>query len=115
VVGCVGLVRDVRFVPSRWRPGDAVLLAAAPTAELAAEAALVRFLWKAAPLLSLAHDVSDGGLAQALAEAEEWSGYPADVDLPDEPGAGAAVLALSPDLVPRLGARNLVVIGRVRG
>src|SRR5439155_26221267 len=47
VVGCVGLVDDVRKVPSRWREGDVVLIASAPVQELAAEAALVRFLWKA--------------------------------------------------------------------
>ena len=82
--------------------------------DLAAEAALVRFLWKAAPLLTLAHDVGRGGLEAALADAAEWSGRPADVDLPDEPRWGAAVLALSRDLVPRLGSKGLVKIGEVR-
>ncbi len=53
VVGCVGLVPDVRLVPGRWQQGDAVLLATAPEASLAAEASLVRFLWKASPLLTL--------------------------------------------------------------
>src|SRR5207245_844851 len=48
VVGCVGLVPDVRFVPRGWQPGDVVLLATVPEQSLAAEAALVRFLWKAA-------------------------------------------------------------------
>jgi phosphoribosylformylglycinamidine synthase len=115
VVGCVGLVPDVRFVPGRWRSGDVVLLAAAPAPfDLAAEAALVRFLWKAAPLLSLAHDVSDGGLELALQEAEEWSGLEADVELPVEPAAGAAVVATSRDQVPRLGSKGLVEIGEVR-
>ena len=37
--------------------------------DLAAEAALVEFLWRAAPQCSLVHDVSHGGLAVALAEA----------------------------------------------
>src|SRR5205085_3982205 len=62
VVGCVGLVPDVRVVPSRWREGDVVLVAGASGAaiDLATEARLVEFLWRAAPLLSLAHDVSDG-------------------------------------------------------
>ena len=90
VVGCVGLVADVRSVPGAWQEGDVVLLAGEPELsfagseyqalygelggepaplDLAAEAALVRFLWKAAPLLTLAHDVSDGGLAVCLAEA----------------------------------------------
>src|SRR5207237_5529788 len=62
VVGCVGLVPDVRFVPRGWQPGDVVLLATVPEQSLAAEAALVRFLWKAAPLLSLCHDVGYAGL-----------------------------------------------------
>jgi phosphoribosylformylglycinamidine synthase subunit PurL len=115
VVGCVGLVPDVRFVPSRWRSGDAVLLASAPEDSLAAEAALIRFLWKAAPLLSLAHDVGAGGLAHALAEAAEWSGgLEADVDLPDEPRRGAAVLATPPCQVTRLGTKGFVQIGQVR-
>src|SRR5919197_4689241 len=65
VVGCVGFVADVRAVPSRWRQGDVVLLAQAPEDSLAAEAAPVRFLWRAAPLLSLCHDVGYGGLARA--------------------------------------------------
>ena len=33
VVGCVGLVPDVRLVPDRWEAGDVVLLASAPEAE----------------------------------------------------------------------------------
>jgi phosphoribosylformylglycinamidine synthase len=114
VVGCVGLVADVRLVPTRWQSGDAVLLATAPEASLRAEAALVRFLWKAAPLLSLAHDVGGAGLAAAVAEAAAWSGIEADVDLPGEPATGAAVLACSPDQVARLGSKGLVRIGEVR-
>ena len=74
VVGCVGLVPDVRFLPGAWQSGDVVLVATAPgDLDLAAEAALVRFVWKAAPVLTLAHDVSDGGLEEALREAEEYS------------------------------------------
>src|SRR5207302_3337660 len=30
VVGCVGLVADVRLIPGAWRSGDVVLLATAP-------------------------------------------------------------------------------------
>ncbi len=115
VVGCVGLVRDVRLVPSRWRDGDVVLVASVPSPELAAEAALVRFLWKAAPLLSLAHDVGDQGLEAALAEAALWSGVGARVNLPDEPQGGAAVLACAPEDVELLGSRGLRVIGAVGG
>jgi phosphoribosylformylglycinamidine synthase II len=114
VVGCVGLVADVRDVPPGWRSGDVVLLAQAPEASLAAEAALVRFLWKAAPLLSLCHDVGYGGLERALAEAARWSGREADVELPPEPLHGAAILATSRDRVTRLGSKGLTEIGRVR-
>jgi phosphoribosylformylglycinamidine synthase subunit PurL len=113
VVGCVGLVPDVRLVPGVWEEGDVVLLASAPEDSLAAEAALVRFLWKAAPLLTLCHDVGSGGLEQALAEAERWSGRPAQVSLPDEPTRGAAILATSRNQVARLGSRGFVEIGRV--
>ena len=114
VVGCVGLVADVRLVPGGWQSGDVVLLAEAPEDSLAAEAALIRFLWKAAPLLSLCHDIGYGGLEVALAEAETWSGCAADVELPAEPARGAAILAASPDDVSRLGSKGFVEIGRVR-
>jgi phosphoribosylformylglycinamidine synthase len=114
VVGCVGLVRDVRRVPGRWRSGETILLAAVPDPSAAAEAALVRFLWKAAPLLSLAHDVGRGGLVQALTEAATWSGLPARVELPAaEPVGGAAIVACAEADLPRLGSRGLTRIGRV--
>jgi len=113
VVGCVGVVPDVRLVPDRWQQGDVVLLASAPEASLAAEAALIRFLWKAAPLLSLCHDVGYGGLEHALDEAARWSGRDADVELPAEPRFGAAVLAVAPEELELLGARGFVEIGRV--
>jgi len=114
VVGCVGLVPDVRLVPGAWQSGDVVLLAQAPESSLAAEVALIRYLWKAAPLLSLAHDVGYGGLEHALAEAARWSGRQADVDLPAEPTWGAAILATSRNQVAGLGSRGLVEIGVVR-
>ena len=114
VVGCVGLVGDVRLSPGRWESGDLVLLATAPESSLAAEAALIRFLWKAAPLLSLSHDVGYGGLEHALDQAARWSGRQADVDLPAEPANGAAVLAISPDQLELLGTRGFVQIGTVR-
>ena len=114
VVGCVGLVADVRAVPGRWGRGDAVLLAQAPEHSLAAEAALIRFLWKAAPLLTLCHDVGSGGLEAALAEAAVWSGgLEADVALPEVQG-GAAILACRPEDVPRVGSRGFTQIGTVR-
>ncbi len=114
VVGCVGLVPDVRVVPNRWRAGDVVLVADASGAaiDLATEARLIEFLWRAAPLLSLAHDVSDGGLDIALAEAALWSGLGAEIDLPE---GGAAVIACAPDEVDRLGGVALREVGVVGG
>jgi phosphoribosylformylglycinamidine synthase II len=115
VVGCVGLVPDVRRIPGRWLAGDAVLLASVPAGALdaQAEAALIRFLWKAAPLLTLAHDVGSAGLEAALDEAAEWSGRRVDIDLPSEPLGSAAILACSPEDVEELGSRGLVRIGEV--
>jgi phosphoribosylformylglycinamidine synthase len=114
VVGCLGLVRDVRFVPDRWQPGDVVLVATAPgELDLAAEAALVRYVWKAAPVLTLAHDVSDGGIEQALREAEEHCGVTAQVELPAPPPGGQVLLACAPENVERLGSKGLQKIGIV--
>jgi phosphoribosylformylglycinamidine synthase len=69
VVGCVGLVPDVRQVPRGWRPGDRVWLAEGDEVEL------IGWLWRNAPRLSLTHDVGSGGLAHALAEASTFSGH----------------------------------------
>jgi phosphoribosylformylglycinamidine synthase len=68
VVGCVGLVRDVREVPRGWKPGDRVWLAEGDEVEL------IGWLWRNAGRCSLAHDVSDGGLAHALEEGSRFSG-----------------------------------------
>jgi phosphoribosylformylglycinamidine synthase len=68
-------------------------VAAPDDLDLEAEAALVELLWRTAPKASLVHDVSDGGLGVALAEAALWSGVGADLDLPEEPLAGAAIVA----------------------
>jgi phosphoribosylformylglycinamidine synthase subunit PurL len=115
VVGCVGLISDVRLVPGRWEQGDVVLLASAPEESLACEAALIRFLWKAAHLLTLCHDVGYAGLEQALADAARWSGREADVSLPsNNVQLGAAVLACAPADVKKLGSRGFVQIGEVR-
>jgi phosphoribosylformylglycinamidine synthase len=115
VVGCVGLVPDVRFVPGMWREGDVVLVATAPgQLDLAAEAALVRYIWKAAPVLTLAHDVSDGGIQEALREAAEYSGREADVQLPEPAKGGQVLLACAPDDVDRLGTKGLQRIGVVK-
>ena len=114
VVGCVGVVRDVRFVPDRWQPGDVVLVATAPgELDLAAEAALVRYVWKAAPVLTLAHDVSDGGIEQALREAEEHCGVTAQVEPPAPAPGGQVLLACAPENVERLGSKGLQQIGIV--
>ena len=121
VVGCVGLVHDVRRVPRGWREGDVILLAAAgrvslagseyqarygvvggvpPALDLAAEAALVEWLWRIAPRATLAHDVAEGGLAVALAEAAVWSKVGVELELRDDPvelfgeGGGRAIVAV---------------------
>ena len=67
VVGCVGLVHDITRIPDRWQRGDRVYLLRGSGAEL------VRFVWQNATEFTLAHDVSDGGLALALREAGAWS------------------------------------------
>jgi len=93
-----------------------VLLATSPDGSLSAEAALIRFLWKAAPHLSLAHDVGSSGIEAALAEAAEWSGgLDAKVEIPAGYDArrGAAILACRPERVARLGSRGFVQIGQV--
>jgi phosphoribosylformylglycinamidine synthase len=115
VVGCVGLVPDVRQIPDRWHHGDVVLLASVPPGPLdpTAEAALIRFLWRTAPLLTLAHDVGSAGLEAALEEAAEWSGRTAAVDLPSEPIGTTAILACAPEDVEALGSRGLRRIGEV--
>jgi phosphoribosylformylglycinamidine synthase subunit PurL len=125
IVGCVGLVSDVRAVPGRWRKGDVVFAVGAPelrldgsefqarflggvagrppVPNLALEAALVAFLWRAAPRLTLAHDAAEGGLAVALAEAALWSGVGARIELEEDAvtwfgeGGGQAVVSVSPD------------------
>jgi len=124
VVGCVGLVPDVRRVPGRWSPGEAIVVASVgspglagselqarygtvsgtpPALDLPAEAALVRYVTEVAPRCSLAHDVSDGGLAVALAEAALFSGCGARLDLPLDAvtlfgeGCGQVILALPSD------------------
>jgi phosphoribosylformylglycinamidine synthase subunit PurL len=114
VVGCVGLVPDVRRIPGRWRPGDVVLVATAPgELDLTAEAALVRYVWKAAPLLTLAHDVSGGGIEEALREAAEHSDREAEVTLPEEAAGGQILLACPSENVERLGAKGIRRIGVV--
>jgi phosphoribosylformylglycinamidine synthase II len=122
VIGCVGLVADVRRVPRGWREGDTIVLArsrspltlagseaqkrwgslgGSPSLDLGSEVALVRWATRVAGHATLAHDVSDGGLAVALAEAALWSGLGASLALDDDPltlfgEVGGQVLAALP-------------------
>jgi phosphoribosylformylglycinamidine synthase subunit PurL len=129
VVGCVGLLPDVRRVPATWREGDAILLAGAPQlsldgseyqalyaepagqpapVDLTAEAALIIGIREAAPSCSLVHDAAEGGLAVCLAESALVSGIGAELDLPDDPvalfgeGGGQVVLACAPAAISEL-------------
>ena len=113
VVGCVGVVPDVRRIPSRWRAGDVVLLASVPLGDLKAEAELVRLLYTLAPLLTLAHDVGIEGLDAALEEAAEWSGRRAGVDAVEDRLCASAILACAPEDVDALGSRGIRQIGEV--
>jgi len=110
VAGCVGLVPHVREVPGAWRSGDTVLLAESD-GTLAGDAALIAFVWQASPLLSLAHDVSDGGLELALAEASGWSGHELRAD--GEAPYGSIVLACAPERKQELRWQRLRVLGEV--
>ena len=85
VIGCVGLVRDVTAIPARWRRGDRVVLLRG------FGHGLVGFVWRHAHLFSLAHDVSDGGVALAVREAEAWSGVHADLEIVEGEGVVVAV------------------------
>jgi phosphoribosylformylglycinamidine synthase subunit PurL len=141
VVGCVGLVSDVRRVPTTWNDGDAILLLGEPelsfagseyqalyaklagrpaALDLAAEAALIRALHDLAPRCSLIHDAAEGGLAVCLAEAAIASGIGAEIDLPDDPlvlfgeGGGQAVVACAPAAISDLDIPARV-IGSVGG
>ncbi len=116
VVGCVGLVADVRRVPGRWREGDLVFLAVAPGEGLGAEAELVRFLWLSAACLTLAHDVHAGALEVALAEAALWSGLGASIQVPEcRPENASAVVAVRPEHAARLDGVPLRRLGTVGG
>jgi phosphoribosylformylglycinamidine synthase len=141
-VGCIGLVPDVRFVPATWRRGDAVYVVGTPdlsldgseyqarflggpagrpsVPELAGEAALIRLLWRAAPVVSACHDVSEGGLAVALAELAIASGIGARLELERDAlvwfgeGGGQAVVALPPDdasVLDTVPHRHIGVVG----
>src|SRR5439155_19239454 len=90
VVGCVGLVRDITRIPSRWRRGERVALLRGEGADL------VHFVWQNAHRFSLAHDVSWGGLARALEEAAAWSQLPLDLATPCCKEGQGVVVAVAP-------------------
>ena len=145
VVGCVGLVPDVRRVPGRWREGDAILLArsrspltfagseaqarwgsigGSPSLDLGLGGRAREARCRVAGHASLVHDVSEGGLAVALAEAALWSGVGAALELDDDPLTlfgeigGQVVVALPSDQVepdPTGGEVELRRIGTVGG
>ncbi|HEY2223532.1 phosphoribosylformylglycinamidine synthase subunit PurL [Actinomycetospora sp.] len=132
VVGVLGLLEDVhRAVPHGFGPdGDAVWLLGEtrdeldgsawagivhdhlggrpPVCDLAVEARLAEVMAQgaAAALFSGAHDVSDGGLAQALVEASVAAGRGASVTPP--PGEGALDTATL--LFSESAARMLVTV-----
>jgi phosphoribosylformylglycinamidine synthase len=113
VVGCVGLVEDVRRIPSRWRAGDYVLAVLAPDElDVEAEAAVVEFLWRGAPFLTLGHDVSEGRLDVALAEAAVWSFCGADVETVE---GARAIVSCAPADMRHLGGVPLEHIGFAGG
>ncbi len=72
-----------------------------PVVDLAAERALSELLVEAVGVLSSAHDVSDGGLAQTLAESVMRHGIGAEVDLAGVAG-GDAFLALFSESAARV-------------
>jgi phosphoribosylformylglycinamidine synthase len=141
-VGCVGLVADVRLAPSAWRTGDEVYAVGAPELtldgseyqalflggpagrprlpDLAAEAALIRFLWRSSAVLTCSHDASEGGLAVALAEATLHAGLGARLELEDDAvawfgeGGGQAIVSVSADdasVLESIPHRRLGVVG----
>jgi phosphoribosylformylglycinamidine synthase len=91
----------------KLRGGMAASLRAPDLAEQAVALAALREEARKGAIAS-AHDVSDGGLEAALAEATEWSGIGAEVDVAD----ARAIVACSPDRAAELPWRQ---IGRVGG
>ena len=90
--------------------GDAVLLAEAG-GSIKEQVRLVEFLWRAAPLLTLAHDVGEGGLELALAEAGTWSGRQATAE--GTAPYGSVVLACPSANVEKLDWPNVCLLGAV--
>jgi phosphoribosylformylglycinamidine synthase subunit PurL len=61
VIGCVGIVEDVRMIPAAREPGETLLLAEAD-ASLSSQAALIEFLWRSAPILSFVRPQGDSAV-----------------------------------------------------
>ncbi len=74
-------------IPDRWQHGDRIVLLRG------FGHGFVHFIWRHAHLWTLAHDVSDGGVAVALREAEAWSERPAVYDTVEGEGVVVAVSA----------------------
>ncbi|MEP9382314.1 phosphoribosylformylglycinamidine synthase subunit PurL [Nocardioides sp. KR10-350] len=133
VVATLGVIDDVTTrVPSTFQAeGDVVLLLGEtreelsgsewahvvhghlgglpPKVDLAAEKALAELLHEARGLLTSAHDVSDGGVMQALAEPAMVSGLGVSVTVPGDPflalfaeSAGRAIVTVAPADAGRL-------------
>jgi phosphoribosylformylglycinamidine synthase II len=90
LVGCVGLVPDVRRVSRGWQTGDRVYFVPGEGAEL------VRFAYEAARKGAL---VTDGTVEDVV----RWCGVPAAVDRPDGPGILVALRDRLPGDVVDLG------------
>jgi phosphoribosylformylglycinamidine synthase subunit PurL len=134
VIGVLGVIDDVaRRVPSGFvEAGQSVILLGETAAELdgsawawvehghlggrppavrlAAEAALADLLVRAAAdrMISTAHDLSEGGLAQALVEASLLNGFGATVEIGADPfvalfsESSARAIVATPDPAPLL-------------
>jgi phosphoribosylformylglycinamidine synthase subunit PurL len=146
VVGIVGRLADPAAVPAAGfaREGDAVALVGPyrpslagseleklrgrlseglPEVDLEAQARAVAVVCEWAPRLRSVHDVSDGGLAVALAECCITGGIGARLELPDADeallfgeGAGGFVVSGAADVIEELArAAPVVTLGEVGG
>jgi phosphoribosylformylglycinamidine synthase len=110
VVGCVGLVEDVREISSAWRSGDALFVAEAGES-IEEQADLIVFAWQVGPVVSLVHGVGEGGLQRAIAEAAALSGC--ECWAHGEARCGSILIACHPTDIVELDWPNLRLIGSV--